>query len=109
MVQIETTQALAEVEAIAAVEGVDGLFVGPTDMGLRLELQEEAGDLAEAIASVATAAEKHGVAWGLPAGTPELIAQYRGQGAQMLAFGGDFALSQVLADCSADFARALGE
>ena len=109
VVQIETAQALAVVEAIAAVEGVDGLFVGPADLGLRLSLEEGAGDVSDAIARVAAAAEKHGVAWGIPAATPELIAQYRGQGAQMLAFGGDFALSQVLAGCSADFARALGE
>ena len=100
VVQIETAQALAEVEAIAAVEGVDGLFVGPADLGLRLGLEEGAGDVSDAIARVAA---------GIPQATPELIAQYRGQGAQMLAFGGDFALSQVLADCSADFARALGE
>jgi 4-hydroxy-2-oxoheptanedioate aldolase len=32
LVQIETRRALAELEAIAAVEGVDGLFIGPSDL-----------------------------------------------------------------------------
>lgn len=32
IVQVETQAALAEIEAIAAVEGVDGLFIGPSDL-----------------------------------------------------------------------------
>ena len=32
VVQIETPAALAEIEAIAAVDGVDGLFIGPSDL-----------------------------------------------------------------------------
>ena len=32
LVQIETRLALREVEAISAVEGVDGLFIGPSDL-----------------------------------------------------------------------------
>ncbi len=36
VVQIETPQAVDNVEEIAAVPGVDGLFVGPGDLGLRL-------------------------------------------------------------------------
>ncbi|MGI3900799.1 MAG: aldolase/citrate lyase family protein [Janthinobacterium lividum] len=32
LVQVETCEALGEIEAIAAVEGVDGIFVGPADL-----------------------------------------------------------------------------
>jgi 4-hydroxy-2-oxoheptanedioate aldolase len=32
LVQVETQQALGQIEAIAAVEGVDGLFIGPADL-----------------------------------------------------------------------------
>ena len=32
LVQVETADALAEIEAIAAVEGVDGIFIGPADL-----------------------------------------------------------------------------
>lgn len=34
MVQIETREALSEVEEIAAVKGVDVLFIGPFDLGM---------------------------------------------------------------------------
>jgi 4-hydroxy-2-oxoheptanedioate aldolase len=36
LVQIETRQALKNIEAIAAVEGVDGLFIGPSDLAADL-------------------------------------------------------------------------
>jgi 4-hydroxy-2-oxoheptanedioate aldolase len=32
LVQLETTQAVGALEAIAAVEGVDGVFIGPSDL-----------------------------------------------------------------------------
>jgi 4-hydroxy-2-oxoheptanedioate aldolase len=32
LVQIETRAALKEIEAIAAVDGIDGLFIGPSDL-----------------------------------------------------------------------------
>ncbi|HTP96857.1 MAG TPA: HpcH/HpaI aldolase/citrate lyase family protein [Burkholderiales bacterium] len=32
LVQVETRQAMANLEAIAAVEGVDGVFIGPNDL-----------------------------------------------------------------------------
>ena len=34
LVQVETREALANIEAIAAVNGVDGIFVGPADLRL---------------------------------------------------------------------------
>jgi 4-hydroxy-2-oxoheptanedioate aldolase len=106
--QIETPEALDNLEEIAATPGLDVLFVGPADLGTRLKMS--AGmELDEAIARVAAAAARHGKAWGIPAGTPELIEKYRGMGAQMLAYGGDFALMKVLEACEEDFDRALGE
>ena len=36
LVQIETGSALREIEAIAAVDGVDGLFIGPNDLAASL-------------------------------------------------------------------------
>lgn len=33
LLQIETQTALSEIEAIAALDGVDGIFVGPADLG----------------------------------------------------------------------------
>ncbi|MBN3812513.1 HpcH/HpaI aldolase/citrate lyase family protein [Paraburkholderia sp. Ac-20347] len=36
LVQVETREALAEIESIAAVEGVDGIFIGPGDLSASL-------------------------------------------------------------------------
>ncbi|WP_322013411.1 HpcH/HpaI aldolase/citrate lyase family protein [Paraburkholderia sp. J12] len=36
LVQLETPEALANLEAIAAVDGVDGLFIGPSDLAAAL-------------------------------------------------------------------------
>ncbi|MCA9026420.1 MAG: 4-hydroxy-2-oxovalerate aldolase [Planctomycetaceae bacterium] len=90
VVQIETPEAVANADAIAAVEGVDGLFVGPGDLGLRLK--HHVGDLTleSAIEQVAAACKKHGKAWGLPCATPEDVKRRREQGGQLLNHGGDF-------------------
>jgi 4-hydroxy-2-oxoheptanedioate aldolase len=36
LVQVETRAAMREIEAIAAVEGVDGVFIGPSDLAADL-------------------------------------------------------------------------
>jgi 4-hydroxy-2-oxoheptanedioate aldolase len=36
LVQLETKAALGEIEAVAAVEGVDGIFIGPSDVSASL-------------------------------------------------------------------------
>jgi len=35
-VQVETREAMRELEAIASVEGVDGVFIGPSDLAASL-------------------------------------------------------------------------
>jgi 2-keto-3-deoxy-L-rhamnonate aldolase RhmA len=97
VVQIETPEAVANVDAIAATPGVDGLFIGTGDLGFRLKQSEEHPSLEEAIEIVAATAKKHNKAWGCPAGSADAIRQRRGQGAQLLARGGDAgALIQTL-------------
>ncbi len=36
LVQLETAEALADLEAIAAIDGVDGIFIGPADLAASL-------------------------------------------------------------------------
>jgi 2-keto-3-deoxy-L-rhamnonate aldolase RhmA len=88
-VQIETPQAVEQAEAIAAVEGVDMLFVGPGDLGLRL--QHETGlTLEEAWQRVAAACQAHGKAYGGPTLTAEEMRKRRTQGAQLLVGSSEF-------------------
>ena len=100
LAQIETPEAVENVEAIVAVPGVDCLFIGPGDLGLRLRASGSAMTLPDVVLRVAAAAKKAGVAWGIPAGSPEDIARYRKLGAQVVPWGGDFALANVLKRCS---------
>ena len=88
-VQIETPQAVRNVESIAAIEGVDMIFVGPGDLGLRLRQSGEM-TLDEAWETVAAACEKHGVAFGGPTIDPEELQRRRQQGAQLLVASSEF-------------------
>jgi len=72
-VQIETTEALDHLEAIAAVDGVDLLFVGPQDLTLNLGLMDDRKHpkLREAMGRVADAARRHGKVAGTLVVDPE--------------------------------------
>lgn len=106
VVQIETPEAVANVDEIAAVEGVDGLFLGPGDLGLRLEKLDTALTMDAAHEAVAAACKKHGKAWGRPCGTVEDMQRFHKMGAQLIAHGGEFgAFMDMLQRCSADFSN----
>lgn len=61
-VQIETREALENLEAIASVNGVDILFVGPQDLTLNLGLLDDRKNpkVREAMRQVVEACERHG-------------------------------------------------
>lgn len=92
IVQIETPESLSNIEAIAATPGVDGLFIGPGDLSLRLECAPDWTNpkMAAAQDAVAAAAAKNNIAWGHPAGTAEQIAAMAKKGARLIACGSDF-------------------
>jgi len=106
--QIETPEAVANADEIAAVEGIDALFVGPADLGLRLETYPEYGmSVDDAVARVAAAAKLHGVVWARTASSIEEVDRYRRQGALMAPHGSDFALREVLQQASEEMDRML--
>lgn len=107
VVQIETPQAIANVEEIAAVPGVDGLFIGPGDLGLRIKKLNTDFTLEQATAKVAAAATRHNKAWGCPASTLEQVRRLQQQGARLIAYGGDFvAFRDMLAARGKELAEA---
>lgn len=100
--QIETPEAVANIDAIAAVDGIDCLFVGPGDLGLRLSVAtDKTLTLSAAVDQVSAAARRHGKAWGITAGSIDDLARYRQMGAQIVPWGGDYALMKVLETASA--------
>ena len=71
-IQIETKSALDQAEAIAAIDGVDLLFVGPSDLSAELSAIGKPADqkVLEACQHVDAACRKHGKAWGTIAVDP---------------------------------------
>ena len=91
VVQIEEPEAVARVDEIAAVEGVDVLFVGPGDLGLRYaDRPDPAAAVEAAVDRVASAARTAGKHWGITAGSPEILRRRVEQGARLLGFGSVF-------------------
>lgn len=63
--QIESVDGIANLSTIAGVEGVDVLFVGPADLKLSLSTQPTAPSYEQALASVVSMAEAHGIHAGI--------------------------------------------
>lgn len=104
VVQIETPQALENVDAIASMAGVDGMFVGPGDLSMRLKRGKLDLDLDDCLRCVAESAKRYHKAWGLPVSSSEQLQRMSGLGAQLLARGGDFgAVMQELRNCAEEF------
>jgi 2-dehydro-3-deoxyglucarate aldolase len=94
VVQLETPEALARLEEIAAVPGVDALFVGPADlsgsMGHPGNLMH--ADVMTAMTDAAERAQAVGKPIGTLGGTPEDVTRYRAAGYDFLAVSSDIGL-----------------
>ena len=81
---IETREALDNLDGILAVEGIDGVYVGPSDLGLSLgyepTLEPTAPEVLAAIAEIATRAKAAGRLAGVHTGSPEMVQRMFAQG-----------------------------
>lgn len=101
VVQIETQEAIEKIDEIASIEGVDGMFVGTGDLGMRLRRTQSDMSVDDSLVKVAAAAERHGTAWGCPAPGVEQMKKLHGMGARLLAHGGDFMAFRNMLEVSA--------
>lgn len=94
LVQVETANALAQLDAIVAVEGVDGVFFGPADLSASMGLLGQPGAPAvrEAICKGIRAVRAQGKGAGVLAADPAIAAEYLEAGATFVAVGSDVAL-----------------
>jgi 4-hydroxy-2-oxoheptanedioate aldolase len=73
---IETAQALDNLDAILSVEGLDAIYIGPSDLSLALGCRPVFDDVdpkaAQAIAHILERAKAHGVRAGVHNGLPEV-------------------------------------
>jgi 2-keto-3-deoxy-L-rhamnonate aldolase RhmA len=94
IVQLETPQAMARLEAIAQVPGVDAIFIGPADlsgtMGLPGQLTHP--DVVAAMVEAAARAHAVGSRIGTVMGTVEWVARFRDAGYDFVGLASDLGL-----------------
>jgi 4-hydroxy-2-oxoheptanedioate aldolase len=110
--QIETPEAVANADAIAATPHLEMLLVGPGDLSVRLQCKPSIRDpkMREAVQTVAAACKKHGKAWGFPVGNAEDAKTVVDLGCQLVVHGNDFmGLHAHLEKCSSELTEVLGK
>ena len=84
IVMVETREGLNNVEEIAATQGVDGVYVGPTDLALSLGLPPTLDVVepahAEAVARIKDACKRHGIATGIHTASAETAKKHADAG-----------------------------
>lgn len=91
IVQIESKESLQHLDAIAAIEGVDVLFIGPSDLTQSLGIpgQIDSPQFLDAVRLTAEATARHGKASGILLRCPEDLPRFRQMGFTFLACGSD--------------------
>ncbi|TDB68228.1 HpcH/HpaI aldolase family protein [Arundinibacter roseus] len=91
IVQIETAEALNHLDEIAAIDGVDVLFIGPADLTMELGVfgQFDHPMFREAVQNIVQAAQKAGKATGILFFNPTDYKRYHADGIRFLACGAD--------------------
>jgi 4-hydroxy-2-oxoheptanedioate aldolase len=110
---IETAEAMANLEAILAVEGLGGIYVGPSDLALSLghppRFDVEEGPVRDAIGRILDGARSAGVPAGIHTGSAAyalkmIAAGFRfvtiGSDARLMAAGAQAALKAMRADAA---------
>ncbi len=106
--QIETRDGVRNADAIAAVDGVDCLWVGHFDLSVSLGVPGafEHPDFLAAIDEVAAACGRHGKALGRLVPDVETGAAYHGKGFDFLCYSGDVWAYQAAVKAGVDGIRA---
>ncbi len=108
IVQCETQTSVANIDAIAAVEGVDAVFVGPGDLSADMGVPGQTAhpDVEATIRHAFDRINAAGKAVGIISFSPDKVREYVDWGARFVAVGGDVA---ILAKGIRDAAALAGE
>lgn len=104
--QIESVEGLANIDSIAAVDGIDALFVGPSDTAAALGHLGNPGhpEVQEAVMGALRAIQRSGKPAGVYGATPEAAQRYREAGASFVIVGVDtMVLAKSLNGLAAQF------
>ena len=98
---IETASAAENLEAIAAVPGLSGLFVGPYDLSVSMGIEQVADihdpTLRAVLERVLAACEKHGLVPGIYSGNTEHLRELSEMGFRLISTGDDSKLLEQAA------------
>ena len=91
IIQIETREALNHLDEIAALEGVDVLFIGPADLSMELGIFGKFDNpiFIDALEKINQAARKAGKATGILFFNPDDYKKYHDMGIRFIACGAD--------------------
>ncbi len=94
MLQLESAEALRNIEAIAAIDGADVLFIGPADLSADMGYpgQPDAPEVVAAIEDAITRIQAAGKVAGILTFDPAKTAYYRDLGVGFLGVGADVAV-----------------
>jgi 4-hydroxy-2-oxoheptanedioate aldolase len=110
LAMIETPEGLANVEAIAATPGIDGLYIGPSDLtiavgGASASDPSVADAFEAALDRTRRACEENGIAAGLHTRSGEEAAKRISEGFTLLSVAGDATHLEAVAQAHLDAAR----
>lgn len=98
---IETETALRNVEIIAGIDGIDGLFVGPNDLSASLSrghgIDPAHPLVVQAVEKVRLQCVRHGKIAGIYANTPDLARDYAARGYRLVAMGNEISFAATAA------------
>ncbi len=93
IVQIEHIDAVNRVDDILSVAGVDGFFIGPSDLAISMGLNPGLDNVdpkhVDAVRKVLASGKKHGVAGGIQVGSSEAVNERIAQGFKFIALSSD--------------------
>ncbi len=94
IVQIETPTAFAQLEAIAAVPGVDSIFIGPADLSASMGYPGDMGNPAvqDKLRAGAQNCKRLGKPCGIVGANPDMVGKFLDYGFSWVAVGSDLAM-----------------
>ena len=101
---IETMEAIENLDAILSTPGLDGVYIGPTDLALTMGkppvLDPTDAEVVANIEKIIDAANAKGLGAGIHCGSPEYAAKMIARGAKLVTIGSDGRLLQSAAQAA---------
>ncbi|MGK3123750.1 4-hydroxy-2-oxoheptanedioate aldolase [Candidatus Pantoea formicae] len=94
LVQVESLAGIAQLDAIASIEGVDGVFIGPADLAADMGFagKPSNAEVQQVVEQALVRIQSHGKAAGILSADASLCQRYLNLGATFVAVGSDVGL-----------------